>query len=235
MEKILNNKAIVLIIRWLVIIAMPFLLTVFTVRAIIAWESPSYAEFEYPRIAPDAYGFTEQERLDLADATLDYLRRPEPAAETITLLEEMRLPGTDQPLYTEAEIGHMFDVKVVVDAFRRLLWGLTVIVVGGLIFLLARPETRHLGYKTIMQGGLLTAGILITVGLLIGLAWNFVFVQFHQILFPAGNWTFAYTDSLIRLFPEQFWFDFGVIWVGGILIQGIILAVVGYFLLKRSP
>ena len=229
----MNNKAVITIIRWLVIIGMPFLLATFTVRALIGWNSPGYPGFEYPRIAPDAYGFTEQERLDLANATLDYLQRPEQANEVIYLLEDLRIPGTERPLYNPQEIGHMLDVKIMADAFKRVMWVLAVVVIGGLAFLLARSETRLLGYKTIMHGGLLTAAILLVVGLLIGVAWNFVFVQFHELLFPAGNWTFAYTDSLIRLFPERFWFDFGVLWVVGILVQGVILAGIGYLLQRR--
>jgi integral membrane protein (TIGR01906 family) len=227
------NNLLTNIIRWLVIIGMPFLLAVFTVRALIGWNSPGYPGFEYPRIAPDAYGFTEQERLDLANATLDYLQRPEPADEVIYLLEDLRLPGTERPLYNPEEIGHMLDVKIIADSFKRVMWVLAVVVIGGLVFLLARSETRQLGTKTIMHSGLFTAAILLVIGILIGVAWNFVFVQFHELLFPPGTWTFAYTDSLIRLFPEQFWFDFGVIWVVGILVQGVILAAIGYFLQRR--
>jgi integral membrane protein (TIGR01906 family) len=230
----LDKKSLITIIRWLAIIGLPFLLAVFTVRSLIGWRSPGYPAFEYGRIAPDVYGFSDQERLDLANATLDYLQRPEPAEEVIYLLEDLRLPGTDQPLYNPEEIGHMLDVKIIADAFKRVMWGLAVVVIGGLAFLLARSETRQLGYKTLMQGGLLTTAILLVVGILIGVAWNFVFVQFHELLFPPGTWTFAYTDSLIRLFPEQFWFDFGVIWVGGILIQGVILAAIGYWLNRKA-
>jgi integral membrane protein (TIGR01906 family) len=229
----LDNKALITIIRWLVILGLPFLLAVFTVRALIGWDAPGYPAFEYRRIAPDAYGFSDEERLQLANATLDYLQRPEPANEVIYLLEDLRLPGSDQPLYNQEEIGHMLDVKIIADAFKRVMWGLAVVVIGGLAFLLAWPETRPLGYKTIMHGGLFTTAVLIVIGILIGAAWNFVFVQFHELLFPPGTWTFAYTDSLIRLFPEQFWFDFGVIWVAGILVQGLILAAIGYFL-QRS-
>jgi len=202
------GKPITFFVRWLVIITVPFLLAVVTMRTVIAWDSPTYPEFEYQRLPSDAYGFSDQERLELAEATLAYLRRPESANDTIYLLEELRLPGTDQPLYNDGEISHMIDVKIVADAFKRILWVLTLIVVGGLAYLLIKPETRSLGYKTMMQSGLLTTGILVMVGLLIGVAWNFVFVQFHEILFPPGSWTFAYTDSLIRLFPEKFWFDF---------------------------
>ena len=229
------NKLFITVLRWLIIIAMPFLLTIFTMRLLIAWDWPSYPRFEYQRIPPDAYGFTDEERLDLAEATLAYLRRPEPAGDVIYLLEDLRLPGSSQPLYNPGEISHMLDVKIVADAFKQLLWLLALVVVGGLIFLLARPETQALGAKTMMQGGLLTAVILAVMGVLIGLAWNFVFVQFHELLFPPGTWTFAYTDSLIRLFPEKFWFDFGAIWVGGILTLGVMWGLVGYTLMRRLP
>jgi integral membrane protein (TIGR01906 family) len=217
-----------------VVIALPFLLTIAMMRLVIAWDSPSYPEFEFGRIAPDRYGFTLEERLELAEATLAYLRRPEPADETIFLLEDLRLPGTSDSLYNQEEIGHMIDVKNVADNFMRLMYVLGVLVVGGLVFLLARPQTRREGYRALFQGGRLTAVILLVMGLLVAVAWNFVFVQFHEILFPPGTWTFSFEDSLIRLFPEQFWFDFGLLWTGGIFVMGIIIWAVGYFLLRRA-
>ena len=85
-----------------------------------------------------------------------------------------------------------------------------------------------------MHGGILTMAILLAMIVLLFVAWNVVFTQFHEILFDPGTWTFFYTDSLIRLFPEQFWFDFGLFWTVGIFLQGAILAVVGYFLLRSS-
>jgi integral membrane protein (TIGR01906 family) len=217
-----------------VVIAMPFLLTIAMMRLVIAWDSPSYPEFEYGRIAPDRYGFTLEERLELAEATLAYLRRPEPAGEVIFLLEDLRLPGTSDSLYSVEEIGHMIDVKNVADNFKRLMYVLGVLVVGGLVFLLARSDTRREGFKALLQGGRLTAVILLVMGLLVAVAWNFVFVQFHEILFPPGTWTFSFEDSLIRLFPEQFWFDFGLLWTGGIFVMGIIIWGIGYFLLRRA-
>ena len=228
----MQKKSLYSIIRWLVVLAIPFLLTLGTVRLLISWNSPSYPEFEYGRIAPDRFGFTLEERLGLADATLGYLRRPEPAHEVIYLLEDLRLPGSDQPLYNEREIGHMLDVKVVADAFKTFLWVLAIIVIGGLILLLARAETRSLGAKAIQQGGLLTVIIVFAVMVFMGVAWGLAFTLFHNLFFSSGTWTFAYTDSLIRLFPEQFWFDFGMLWTGLILLEGIILALIGYLLGK---
>jgi integral membrane protein (TIGR01906 family) len=222
------------IVRWLVVVAIPLLLTLGTLRLIIIWDWPSYPSFEYGRIQPDRYGFTPDERLELAEATLDYLRAQAPADEAIVMLETLRLPGSEESLYNQREIGHMLDVKRLADVFAGLQWPLALIAVGSLLLLLIDTQRRRQGYRAILQGGMLTTGALLTVIILIGVAWNFVFVQFHEILFPADTWTFAYTDSLIRLFPERFWFDFGLLWTGAVFIEGLILAALGFWLIRSS-
>lgn len=216
------------------VLAMPFLLTLGTLRIVILWDSPSYPRFEYGRIQPDRYGFTPEDRLELAEATLAYLRAPAPADDAIVMLEELRLPGSEEPLYNQQEIGHMLDVKRLTDIFAQALWPLVVIVVGGLLYLLGRAERRPDGYRAIFAGGLLTSGALLAIIVLIGVSWNFVFTQFHEILFPPGTWMFSYTDSLIRLFPERFWFDFGLLWTGSVFIEGLLLGGLGYWLRRRS-
>ncbi|MCB8943438.1 MAG: TIGR01906 family membrane protein [Ardenticatenaceae bacterium] len=230
----MNNPTVITVVRWLVVIATPFFLGLGGIRALIGWENPTYPEWEYARIAPDQFGFTPEQRLELAQATLAYMQRPEPADEVIYLLEELRLPGTDTPLYNDSEISHMLDVKRVADGIQRVVWVAGVIVFGGLLFLLLRSETRVLGYKAIFQGGLLTTIILVAIAAFIGLAWSTFFVQFHELLFPPGTWTFSYSDSLIRLFPEQFWFDAGIIMSVSPLLSGVVTAVIGYILYRRA-
>ena len=229
----MQKKLIFTIIRWLVVITIPFLLTLGTVRLLISWESPTYPEFEYGRIAPDPYGFSPEERLALADATLAYLQRPEAASEVIYLLEDLRLPGSNNPVYNDREIGHMLDVKNVADTFKSVLWVMAVVVVGGLIILLMRSETRALGARAVKQGGLLSVILVVLIILFMGAAWSLAFTVFHNLFFSSGTWTFNYSDSLIRLFPEQFWFDFGLLWFGLIMLEGIILALIGYALGRR--
>ena len=231
----MNKDTLSTIIRWLVVIATPFLLTTLTVRVLIAWNSPSYPAWEYQRIEPDRFGFSPEERAELADATLDYLQRSEPASEVIYLLEDMRLPGTDNPVYNAAEVGHMLDVKNVADSFKTAMWVLLVVVVGGLIFLFARSETRIEGAKALLQSGVFTVTAVILVMIFIGIGWGLFFTLFHNIFFDSGTWTFSYSDSLIRLFPEQFWFDFALLWTGSILALGAILGGAGWFLMKKLP
>jgi integral membrane protein (TIGR01906 family) len=230
----LNKNSAAVIVRWLIVAVMPFLVTFTTLRIIIFWGSPDYPSFEYNRISPDPYGFTLEERLAYARASLDYLRMAEPAEEVISVLEELRLPDGQGSFYNERELGHMLDVKKVLDSFRTTTWISGVIVGFGLIFLIVNRERRSEGYKALFYGGAFTTGVVIIVIILILLSWNFVFVQFHEILFPPNTWTFNYTDSLIRLFPEQFWFDFGVIWTVSILVVGLLIGAAGYFLSKKA-
>ncbi len=227
----MENKTVPTIVRWLVILAMPFFLGLGTIRAIIAWDYPA---FEYGRIAPDAYGFTPEKRLQLARGTLDYLQRPEPAAEVIYMLTDLRLPGTDSPLYNAAEISHMIDVKVMADGMKTVAYISGAIVIAGLLILLVPKRSRHFGWRTLMLAGLATVIILAAIALIILIAWPIFFVQFHELLFPPGTWTFAYTDSLIRLFPEQFWFDIGVMISTTTLALGILVTVIGWVMSKRS-
>ena len=226
----MNNKALQTIVRWLVILAMPFFLGLGMIRAVIAWDYPA---FEYARIPSDPFGFTDAERLELARDTLRYLQRPESAAEVINILEALRLPGTDEPLYNEREIGHMIDVKIVADGIKRVAYVAGAIVGIGLALLLVPRATRHYGWRTLFYAGLATVIALTVIALAILIAWPVFFTQFHELLFPPETWTFAYSDSLIRLFPEQFWFDVGVIVSVGTLLLGAVVALVGYVLSRR--
>ncbi|MEM9776033.1 MAG: TIGR01906 family membrane protein [Chloroflexota bacterium] len=201
-------------IKWIVILAFPFLLGFGTVRAIIA---SNYPAFEYPRITSDLYGWSDEVRLELAEATLDYIQRPEPAEEVIFLLEDLRLPeDPSAPLYNEREIGHMLDVKNLFDAIGRILWALIVIVPLGLVALYFL-DTSQL-YDTVRLGGWSTIIVLAGIAIFILVGWSLFFTTFHELLFPPGTWTFYLTDSLIRLFPEKFWFDVGVIISVGTLL-----------------
>jgi integral membrane protein (TIGR01906 family) len=222
------------IARWLVVLAMPFFLG-FTVITFIV--SPWYPRWAYGResFPPDRFGFNQEQRLDLALVAVDYLQRREPAEQVIFMLERQRLPGSDDPLYNDREIGHMLDVKHLTDAIRRLSRVATFLVAAGLAFLLAAPATRREGYKALWHGGLATVILLLAIALFILIGWDIFFVMFHQTLFPPGTWSFAYSDSLIRLFPEKFWFDLGVIVSGVTLLLGIVVAAIGYALTKWNP
>lgn len=61
--------------------------------------------------------------------------------------------------------------------------------------------------SSLQTGGLLTAGLVLGIGLMAVFGWQLWFEIFHRFFFQPGYWLFAYSDTLIRLFPVQFWFD----------------------------
>lgn len=229
------NKTLTKIIQWLVIVAMPFFLGLGSIQLVIA-AAPAYLSYEYnkPDFPADPFGFTTQQREDLAIVAVRYLQRREPAVEVIFLLEEQQMPDGSGPLYDAEEIGHMLDVKNVTDAVGRIWLVSAVIVAGGLLALLWSRETRPAGYRAILGGGIATTAVLLFIALFILLAWNTFFVQFHELLFPPETWTFRLDESLIRLFPEKFWFDAGIIMSMLPLMAGILTMIIGFFLVRMG-
>jgi integral membrane protein (TIGR01906 family) len=227
------NKLFVHIIQGAVIIAMPIFLLLTAGHLVInVW----YLQYEYgkPDFPPDPYGFTQQQRLELATGSIRFLQRPEPVEIAIQLLVAQRLPGTDKPLFNPNELSHMMDVKRLTDVLWRVQYAAGLIVIGGLIFLLARRETRWAGYRALFDSGILTTGMLVLMVLFVLLSWRMFFVVFHELFFPPGTWTFEYSTSLIRLYPDRLWFDAGTLITVGTLIAGLVIAGVGHLLGTRA-
>lgn len=242
------------LLQWLATFTLPFFIGFLLITVFVSPFYPNWAysrpnfpdDLEFLRLdrvgeLADRYNIgIEQVRWDnptrnqLAQVAVDYLMRWDSAENTIFMLEDQTIPFSDASLYNPDEIKHMVDVKRLTNAIRWLAILFGVATVGTLVVISRRQNGVTEFWRTVWRGGLTGVLILTVIGGLIGLAWDFFFVQFHELLFPPGTWTFLYTDSLIRLFPEKFWFDFGV-WVSGsVFINCAILAAIGYVMLRQS-
>ena len=226
------KAALTAVVRWAIILSLPILLCLSVARALF---SDAYLRYEYgkPDFPPDSYGFTQAQRLELASVAIAFLNRPEPADQAVALLAAQRMPGTDQPLYTFYELSHMVDVKNFTDKLWRLHIVAGILVIGGMALLLLRRATRLAGYEALLFGGLLTGGLLTALAVFVLVSWRTFFIQFHELFFAPGTWIFNWEDSLIRLFPDRFWSDAGIIVSAGTLVAGIVVAGVGYAAGKR--
>ncbi len=241
------------VVHRLVVLALPFLIGLGWLTLLI---SPAYPRYAYgrPDLPPDtvydspdlaAAGLiplSPAERLDLALETVAFLQSWQPPEVAVVLLADQRLPHTGAPLYNERELAHMVDVKRLTDRIRYLALLAAVIVVGGLLWLLrqplrqaqCRPYTRPSGYLALGRGGLLTLLLLGGLTTLIGLGWPFFFYQFHGLFFAAGTWSFAPGDSLMRLYPERFFFEFALLVSLGAWLWGLLATLSGYGLARWS-
>jgi integral membrane protein (TIGR01906 family) len=199
----------------LITLAIPILLVLLSVRLVM---TPLFLQLEYhrPGFPDDFYGFTLEDRLHYAPYAIDYLLN----GEDISYLGNLTF-STGAPLYTEHELSHMADVKLVTRAafFLLLIGGIAAGIIG---FVLWRNRaTRPDFWQAMFSGGLLTLGCIVVIVLGAVFAWDYFFTTFHELFFKEGTWMFLYSDTLIRLFPEQFWFDIsltlGVFTVGGAL------------------
>ncbi len=227
------SKPLVGLTRWLVALAIPVFIILLWLR--IVW-NPWFVLWEYgkPDFPPDTYGFSNQQRIAYVLQWIDYYNSDQSPQEGIKFFGDLRMPGSDQPLYSPYEVSHMVDVRLLTDRLWRILPVAGVIVVGGLLLLLIPRVTRRDGYAAIFVGGFISAALLIAVILFVLLSWRTFFVTLHDVFFPPGTWTFDWTSTLIRIFPDRFWFDAGVLLVGGALLISVIVAWIGRLLGRRA-
>jgi integral membrane protein (TIGR01906 family) len=230
MNKTTPREVLYLILSWLVTLLMPLAVTLAAVRLTL---NPWFVEFEYrtPNFPADPYGFTQAERLKYSRQALDYLVNDA----GIEFLADLRFPeGQQAPpsscqfmedctkLYNERELSHMLDVKLTVQATLRI-WYVTLAVLLGLGVWAWLGRWAPAYWRGASRGGWLSVILVGVIILLVLVLFGWFFIKFHQVLFTAGTWTFYYSDTLIRLFPERFWRDTFI--VVGSLAVGIGLAV----------
>ncbi len=208
---------------WLVALLVPVVLVLSIVRLLL---TPAFLRFEYslPNFPPDSYGFSQQDRLYWAQFAVDYLLN----SDNISYLSDLHFDN-GQPLYNARELSHMIDVKVTVKAALRV-WVVSMLLLAGLgiaAWFTGWWDTFLIGIR---RGSWLTVFALATIVLLVLLSFGMLFVTFHNIFFQPGTWTFQYSDTLIRLFPERFWRDI-FMYVGGLSV-GIALIVI--YLLRNK-
>ena len=201
-------------LSWLVVLAVPVALVLTTVRLLI---SPLFLKVEYnsPGFPQDPFGFTKEERLQWANIAAAYLVNDA----GISFLADLRFPqGQSTPpatcrsmddctkLYNERELKHMLDVKNVLQSALRVWYvSLGLLLVTGILAYFDGWKAQY--RRAIRSGGWLTVALLGAILLFVFLAFGFIFVLFHNIFFQSGTWTFLFSDTLIRLFPERFWRD----------------------------
>lgn len=199
-------------------VAVPVLLTLLSARLVM---TNTFLEFEYNRsgFPIDQYGFGQEERLHYSKLAIDYLFNEA----GIDFLGDLTF-SDGFPLFVERELRHMEDVKLVTTrAFQVLSVGCAFTALLGLVSrrIIGNWQTLRRG---LILGSAITLGIIACVIVAVVIAWDFFFTTFHQIFFESGTWRFSYSDTLIRLFPQQFWFD-------AALTVGILTAIWAFILL----
>jgi integral membrane protein (TIGR01906 family) len=183
----------------LIAVATPLVILALGLRA-VASGAFLWIEYHRPGFPADPYGFGPDERMTYGSHGLNYVLNLAPER----YLGDVVLGNGDRA-FTAPEIGHMTDVKHV------LLWALLAVAVFAVVAALGALGLRRRApgavRRALFVGGWLTLALMIALGILAGLGWDSFFVTFHELFFPQGNWAFRLSDTLIRLYPPQFWVD----------------------------
>lgn len=184
--------------------------------------TPVFYQVEYrmPYFPEDNYGFTQKDRLYWAPFAVEYLVNDA----DISYLGDLKFEN-GAPLFGERELTHMEDVKHVVrGTLNAWVISLSLLALAGM--LAWRGDWLYEYLTALQRGGrwmigfAVTLGLIAGVGILIspGLFWQF-FALFHAIFFEGDSWLFAFSDTLIRLFPLRFWQD-AFLWAAVLALGG---------------
>ncbi len=205
--------------RFLQVLVALFFPVVVVAAAVRLVATSLFLWFEYhrPGFPADAFGFSLEDRMTYGSYALDYVVNFAPPRYLAGLAT------TDgEPLFLTSEVGHMADVKQVLGLGFFIGLVLAVLAVLACVYLARRY--RGGVRRALFAGAVLTLAGGLTLGVLAVLAWETFFTQVHAVFFPDGSWTFRVDDTLIRLFPEQFWSD-SALTVGLLVLGATILTL----------
>ncbi|MCA9905965.1 MAG: TIGR01906 family membrane protein [Anaerolineae bacterium] len=219
-----RSLPLVALAAWLLSLAVPILLVLINVRLVM---SPLFVQIEYqrPGFPDDIFGFTRDDRLTYAPYAINYLIDNR----DISYLGDLRFED-GSPLFNSRELRHMRDVQTVTR--YAFLFGIAAGVVAfASAVTLYRARQPGILRMAFLRGALMTLLFIAVVVVLAVVGWQMFFTGFHELFFSEGTWYFLTSDTLIRLFPEQFWFD-AALTIGG--LTGL-EALAIWWLARRAP
>ncbi len=208
-------------VGFLITLTTPFVFLMLAVRLLL---TPFFLEFEYhtPDFPADSYGFSIQDRLKWSKISVDYLINDQ----GIEFLSSQHLQD-GSPLYSDRELSHMLDVKVLVKQLLAIWTGILIFWLLGFLFAWWKKWMRDF-WAAVSRGGWLTLALLAAIILLVFIDFDALFTAFHHLFFTGDTWLFYYSDNLIRLFPMRFWRD-AFLLTGGITILLALIAALSQF------
>ncbi|WP_336711061.1 TIGR01906 family membrane protein [Arthrobacter sp. USHLN218] len=191
------------ILQVVLAVCFPFLLLIGAIR-LVCTPLFLWAEYNRPGFPADGFGFSTDDRMTYGSYAVDYLLNwsgPRYLGDLV---------GTDgRQLFLDTEVGHMADVKTVI--MGAWIGGAVLLVLAVLCAIyLARHYPGGIR-RGLFAGSVATLLLIVVLGVLGALNWQMFFTEFHRIFFAEGTWTFFTNDTLIRLFPGQFWMDAGIV------------------------
>ncbi len=136
---------------------------------------------------------------------------------------------------TAEEKAHMSDVKSRLDILFIMYLvslGITIGIIA--VFFVQKLWARfdELLMRTMRAVGWTLLGICFFFGAAALLSFTKLWYLIHGVLFPSGNWMFAYNSALITLYPQSFFTQFVVRILLLLSATGLIFILISWFMMR---
>jgi integral membrane protein (TIGR01906 family) len=131
--------------------------------------------------------------------------------------------------FSGAEYEHMADVR---NVFRgaELVATLALGIIG---FRVRRALAKGRALRLVGDGALAAAALVVAIGVAAVLAFDQLFLLFHELFFPQGNFLFRPDSNLIRLYPEWYWQGITAGVGLSFIAAALVTAATGHIALRR--
>lgn len=131
--------------------------------------------------------------VDLHERTLAYVLGNAP--------ELPRFATLPRPLFDDDERSHMADVRAVFQATK------VAFVAGVVVVLAVLRWTDRAGRSRIVRDAALAAGTGVSlIAIAAAVSFDQLFLLFHEVFFPQGNFLFGPDSNLLALYPDPYWY-----------------------------
>jgi len=193
--------------KWLFILC----LTILLLTASIGWEINSTWLYKYgfeKYNVSQTTGIAEVELEKAATGLISYFNSGE-ANISLTVMKD----GESFEPFTEREIIHLWEVKILFQLVYYLLGGsLAFVIIYSLVMLLWRRDSSwRILAGEVLRGSVLTVGLVGALALGAVVGFDPLFWWFHEIVIVFFEGDYWILDPglhyLIMLFPQGFWYD----------------------------
>lgn len=211
------------------ILAVPILL--FTASISVAANFPPLYKYGFARYdISQVTGIENSELNKVAGDIIHYWNSGDKEI-NITVIKN----GQPFTLFNEREVSHMMDVKALFRLAYKFLLGSFIyflIFLGLTVFVWKDIKLLTTG---LIWGSGLSLVLMAAIAVASVIDFNWLFTQFHLLSFTNDLWLLnPYTDYLIMLFPEGFWFDAAFFVVGLIVLLALVMGFVGIRLKRKN-
>ncbi|HEX9494580.1 MAG TPA: DUF1461 domain-containing protein [Candidatus Limnocylindria bacterium] len=115
-------------------------------------------------------------------------------------------PGTGPggSMFTPDERAHMSDVRHVFIGFE--VAAVVGAVVGGILLARAGRRGREAAITLARDASIAAGAGAAAIAIVAGVAFDPLFLAFHEVFFPQGNFLFGPESNLIAMYPDAYWY-----------------------------